>query len=367
MTLVATFAADGTPFLIGDSLITSSGQVTTTRTTPLLDRLPSKPSHINDVPVQELVQKILIISDSFCLGFSGFVYPAQDMIKGLRTEFRNNPPLRSTLSAYLRKHSYQPSKEYSLVGWLIEDSIPRTFHWDSASPSEIQFDNSDGYSIGSGSRYFYDKVSNARIIRQESSSTRVLTIISRLLGDEAIYGEPLADSFGGVYQIAYFDGSKFRYISSVTYIFLKLEETIQDKEIGMIGPINWLIARQYHDCMEVQSMLIDEQTLGHNKPPAVMPKSSMYYIPTILIEIGDQLTVHDNLPLRSDYYCISTDLKLVNPHLPIMQFNLVFPHKDSMQYLEINDRNGIESLGLRNPFFDSIFKAVKAIPRDVIS
>lgn len=112
MTLVAAWMERGTPILIGDVLTTSESnnpvhRVSVPTRDDLLEILPLS----GGVAVEELYQKVYVISPSLCVGFCDSPFSASDVVATLSAHFGRSAcalqDIRRVLTS-ISDHSHPP-------------------------------------------------------------------------------------------------------------------------------------------------------------------------------------------------------------------------------------------------------------------
>lgn len=374
MTLIAAIEENGTPILIGDVLISSERPFYYEHNSiPTRDDLELIIPRGNQFHIDKPFQKTYIVSRTFAVGFSGYIDCAQDIINTLLLFFSNREPTIVEVRQHFTRITDRKPQPCTIIGWVIDNGDKYCFRWKSNEPKKFDLDSQ--FIEGSGKNHFQNLYNNRGLSISDNPIEMVLCIIGNLLKDEVLYGENLRYRFGGGYKIIFFDGEKFVTVPSVTYIFLRLDEVIKNKEINLIEMNRILKFFQNDEVMEILVTYIDEDNISSQEEiEPELPKLQMHYTFPVSVQPGDQFILNSNLSLKSKYYCVCGDLRLTDrfpspfsDKYPIISPAFTVSEGKRDKYLEIKDQpDDIEQFSLENGYFQRIFNLLKTIDRDQI-
>lgn len=225
MTVVAAFKAYGVPVLVGDLLITVD---TSKKEHSFLPTSPIAASTLSEdaqAKISGTRKKVHLFGNSLAVAWSGSLLAATSVLKALKQQSDREQIGRDTLVDFLSSQTDWTEDKFSilLTGWVSDPEL-LCFRWNSAWPQEVFF--GDRFFDGSG-----DHIFEALVDEQVSSGTgpgiksnveqgiyAVLAKVGKLVSHEVLTGETLRSRFGYCYEVAYFDGEKFRYVDEVTYL-----------------------------------------------------------------------------------------------------------------------------------------------------
>jgi hypothetical protein len=195
------------------------------------------------------------------------------------------------------------------------------------------------------------------------------------LKSEVFYGENLRARFGGGYKVVYFNGQKFLSVPSVTFLFMRLDETVKNQEIGLIEMNRLLKFHQNNEVMETLVSYLGENKISNNENnEAELSPYRMHYTFPITVEPGDQFILNSNLTYQSQYYCLSSDIRLVDrfPYpfeneYPIISLIRVIGDDKKDEFLQIDDNpESVQRLTLKNGYFQWLFSTMRALDREKV-
>ena len=236
MTLIATFSIDGTQFLIGDSLISSQPK-----------HPVSIPSALNEgngfltelAYVSDVCQKVFQISSDCVIAFAGMKIAAKMVIEDfLELQAKNQLTFETVSRCFNGYIESGDARHFSVVGWLQEDGIIKNINLDVREYESSVFGTVS--MAGTGVASFLDLLNHHEKISAtpggfdpnlgvrysgpyaDDPMYTALALTGDLLHVEANDMSTVSNSFGGSYQVVYFDGVEFRHIDAVSYTHLTL-------------------------------------------------------------------------------------------------------------------------------------------------
>ncbi len=372
MTLIAAWKEGDIPILIGDIVVSSENPIVQSNhplpTRDDLDKLLSASSGRHFVRPR---RKIYKISDSFVVGFAGEVGSAQDVVISVLSHFENKSPSLADIRAYFTNSFGYKVPPCTIIGWLADNGSFSCFRWRSDKPS--QFDLGDHYVEGTGSVAFASLYLNRIPVISETQIGTALAMIANLVKEEVLYGNNLPHFFGGGFNIIYWDERKFVIVPSVTFVFLETRETDDPSKLEHKRPQRFLKFHQNGPIMETMVVHLNDRVFTTDVANATsLATHEMYYTFPVTADVGDNFVVNSNLSLRSEYYCIATDIRLRdkppgfrNDQFLTLSLARVVTDANRLGLLSVDNQPGnIEGFALEDAFFQELFKALKVLDRN---
>ena len=227
MTLAAAFHMNGNPVVLGDLLMSGSadGQPSTLKL-PAAGPNQSLLNHDRTLEAKYLRQKIVIVSPNCAFAVAGTAGDVVECIKELRT-MTKRPLTRDGVQKYLHGlevHGLNPDAE--LVGYVAEGDQLALLGARCERLSAFSPDSRDMFVAGSGASKMQQLLPSLQTeVRQliagkgdgPQAIMRAAQIGALFLDVEWDGGGTLADSFGGGYEVAYYDGHQFAKLRDITY------------------------------------------------------------------------------------------------------------------------------------------------------
>ncbi len=225
MTVVAAFRMHGVPLLVGDMLITSSliGEKSSwLATAPFVAKfLPEKLGF----RIAGAQKKVHLIGKFLAVSWVGSKLSGATILRAVHEKFSEEIPTKDSFQSFLSSFNDRQAENLSvhLIGWII-DGQPECFRWNSSYPDVVYFDGPQFE--GSGEALF------AQILDQPVTAGRagdgldspleqviylILAKLTALIQLEISTGITLENRFGYCYDIVFFDGREFQYVSSYTF------------------------------------------------------------------------------------------------------------------------------------------------------
>lgn len=227
MTIVARFGIQGCPMLMGDLLLSIKDPSASPALIPTAEDLSKVfPAGSTYVP-SGLRQKIIVLSDTFALGWAGTRVVARDIIAEVRRKNAATPFTRETLQKHFDALDESVWKKIGLVGF-IEDA---------AGMTSFSCDNTTTFStpllgevalLGSGTAGVRKVLEGIPSLPVGIGGTPNVVDLSVgfslqlsgvLLNFEMATLQNLNDLYGGGYEIATVLNQKFAKVDDITYLF----------------------------------------------------------------------------------------------------------------------------------------------------
>ncbi len=336
MTLIAGFKAYGTPFLIGDFLITNDGKEAGLR------------------------KKIIRISNNFVLGWTGHLMAADLIIKVLQDSLQNNNPDFTTVEEVLLNFDIAELGKQSchLICWVIDQKEQHCFRWNSQYPDTIfpgcpLYDGSGDRLIEAmaGDKGLFDKnnPSHESLLRAKSS---VIEILSKLYESE-LNSEPNRKyGFGFGYEALFLsENNKFEYLDNILYLGMDFYFDNGEKFVKSIfcDSLAKYIALQNFSYICKFSIKNDRQDRSIITPLGHSSK-------TTAVNLLQNIMVDKNFPLKAEYYCIVAVFH--SPDFESFPITYIID-RDDQPPIQIKIQDNTLHYGQNTEYIERIFKIVK--------
>lgn len=225
MTLIAAFPVHGVPVLVGDLLLTADADEGSQSFLPTVPEAAARLPETIGARVAGVTKKVHLIGTRLAVAWCGRRFVASAVIRRLYEEFSSSEATTERLTDILASFIDNQDENISiqLIGWIV-DPIPRCFRWNSMWPSELFFNDADF--DGSGENMFRETLNLPREARAsyghgisspQEAAFYLLAKTSNLVAREIWTADTLANRFGYCYDIAIFDGARFRYLDQIAY------------------------------------------------------------------------------------------------------------------------------------------------------
>ncbi len=297
MTLIASFYEDGCPVLFGDLLTSGPGDQS-------LNELPFWQRTDVNIEVEGgsrllgTAQKVVVISDRLCLAWAGPVFRAEAFIRHLREAEKTNPS--GSLIGVFFSYPEEDRRGLEFVAYAREGEGFRHFH--TVPPIELGPFTQLRYD-GSGGRAFYDNVSRMNITRPAPDGPdfnfynawviRAWSIIGSLISQQRATGAGLAEGWGGGFELAFYDGDRFRKTDKILYLEWDFREVTSNRYvISILEPyvFQWTIDEKtifYSETPGQRNLIhVVAPPWGKNDPlPFSLPAPPMTFEPNYIVNI----------------------------------------------------------------------------------
>ena len=318
MTLIAGFHSFGTPVLIGDLLITRSGETVSYR------------------------KKILLISDNFAVAWTGPLFAAGSVIRSLQSSLSlNNITLESVREVLTYPEtSNLGSEALHLIGWVIDARGQHCFLWNSLYPGELFSGAPQCDGSGSSTAEFLvaskllDRASCPDHIEPDEDCRGALSVTTQLMAYEFWGPSTRPWGFGGAYEILYLvNGTHFKYLDNALYIPLACDLDERGRYIGTTfcasqfkykADGNW-------STFHINDPIARAQTIFNVPPPGPEPIETDGVIEDLRQRVQNRTYA---FPFESDYYCFS--LRLKSPVFETSRAFMVMPKHEAAQFSGLN-------------------------------
>jgi hypothetical protein len=344
MTLIATFFIDGKLALLGDLLLTAPD----TARPHDIDDLPTLPrlqtSIPDSVPVQVcgLVSKLCLISPQLAVAWTGPLYQATAILSRLAATFKSTLPTEATLSSalsHIRKECPTHEPGLSLLGCVLAADGKFAFEWHLADGILRRI--SENTALGSGASAFH-RLHEAGALELEGNTPggHLVALSGQLLMTEAAAATTILERFGGGYQFIVEEDGRFRWLNSVTYIFLhvfqrgpRVELRIYDHYVkhGFLGDIAF------------------QASINCSGPLDSPNEGGAVRLHTARSPTGDQTipaVQAADIKLQSEYYCL-----LVTYSAPPAELRAVVAGPAcALPAIEVMEKGGVQTLSIDPDF-----------------
>lgn len=236
------------------------------------------------VTVNGLVRKALVICDNLAIAVAGNGWGASAVVNNLRTKFAASRPNADEFFAHLQTidDALSEMTKCSVLGWLIDGDLPRSFSWVSSEPDFVHWDGE--YMTGTGASLFKamawsDAQPTWNITSFDTAQHYGLEQISSLFINELTNGISVANWFGGGYDLLLWDGERFRLGSDVSFLFLSLDWLLSPTKAASDRAPILLRQMEIEDCLVLRAVL-PENDLGvasdsHERAAIIAPITSV--------------------------------------------------------------------------------------------
>jgi hypothetical protein len=200
VTLIAGFRLAGVPVLIGDFVVSVDNRR------------------------MGLTKKTHLISPNLAVSWTDNLFAARTVFGTLNEEFGGKKASKAQVESFLTSYDAHELNDEGLsihvVGWVIDDGA-HCFHWYSADPETVDFDEDLYY--GSG-RKIIQQLANEGFFRRsdnhgvDAAVDDALRITTRLMSDEFVVADSELKDLGHAYEILYSEADEFKYLNDITYV-----------------------------------------------------------------------------------------------------------------------------------------------------
>lgn len=227
MTVVARFAIKGYPMLMGDLLLSIKDPSASPVPIPTVEDL-SKVFPAGSICVPSgLCQKIIVLSDTFALGWAGNLGVARDIITEVWQKNAESHFTRKTLQEHFDALDESVWENFGLVGFLEDDAGMMSFSCDNTTKFRTPLLGEVAL-LGSGTagvRKVLEGIPSLPVGMGRTPNTLELSvsfglqISGVLLNFEIATLDTLNDLYGGGYEIATILNQKLAKVDDITYLF----------------------------------------------------------------------------------------------------------------------------------------------------
>lgn len=234
MTLIASFLIKGIPVLIGDALISAPNEPQTEVLLPL-HTSPFSPVSVSNGYIVDIQQKVHLIGSNIVLAWSGVRIAGKSVALELEEITASSDDIVADFDKYFADLSHNPEgRMISLIATVIVDRQIFRFHHDvtilnSPTFGEVHISGTGAgelisiLSAREGEDQFYPRDGH----HFEDVELATHCVIDDLLVSEYMTKENLEYGYGGAYELAIYNKSKFEKIGDKCFYFGQM---IFDKE-----------------------------------------------------------------------------------------------------------------------------------------
>lgn len=344
MTVVAAFRTCGTPILVGDLLITADANNEESSFLPTSPGAAASLSKDICARIAGTRKKVHLFGGSVAIAWSGSRLAASSVLKALK-EFSDGSEVDiNTLTAFLAQQTGWEEDRVSVVltGWVVKPEL-LCFRWNSSWPHEVFFD--DRFFDGTGEEIFEalidEKVRSSAGPGIENNCEKaiysVLAKVGKLVSHEVFTGDTLRSRFGYCYEVAYFNGTEFRYVDEVTYLSWLVRISDSEPRYQAMPAPAIVKYKNFGEFSAVQTVRLDTGAEVHTFFEVVTPVFSA------MNELDPSMI--GPLPTNSDLFCNVLQIKATSYNCVAALVNAAsdksfmnFEIRDGKHCFEINMR-----------------------------
>jgi hypothetical protein len=363
MTIIAAIKISETPVLIGDILISRTGIEQPHIEIPTIDDVNLILPEEWQRNVCGLYPKLVLINSSLTIAWTGHVIAARSLIEEIRGKFGGVDFVPDELFFFLKNdESIDTSLELTIIGWVIVNGKPISFHWNSEERNKVNLNGE--YVEGSGAVQFKDHVSKQESIHGpinsiDSACLGALGLIGSMLTEEFYSGNSIEQLYGGGYQIIVFDKGKFVFIDDYIVIPLQCQEKKTKTGVDLIFnvPVYVYKHKYFKNQFFINRIKTDRRVEGANKTFFV---GDMHYYDNKPLSVGESKYISS---LQANYYCCFPFL--IGPDGTTLCQNFVVPSTDKYWiYLEKNSIK--ENIKFHDRFLQVIAKTFLEQKKNIV-
>ena len=280
-----------------------------------------------------VMKKIVKLSDNFVLAWCGNRKTADQVFRLIYERFRGKEfsceTLRDFLTSFSAEDFGSPLFSTRFIGWVVDSGNPVCFVWRTDFPSEL-FIHAETICCGGGSDFasefaFVNNEASARFAeavecsKNRSATTElfVLSVAGYLMSKEHVaIGKQDTSDYGYGYEILYYDGQVFRYLTDTAYFTVLAKVGVDPNNpaamsltIDMLNPRYKVfstdkLAGVVHilNLNHVQIFLVGAPGLTGTEDAADLAKLKQDFANDLFAKFPK----YPNLPIQeSQYYCVS--------------------------------------------------------------
>lgn len=259
MTLVAAFAINGIPALIGDFLLTDNQPHAKHIFLPTRPALSGTKPETGRRRICGLRKKIHKVGERLIVGFTGDLKAGEQLLKGLYSHVGDSSPTLIDLEQFLANVRFTNKDKTELVGWIWERR-PLCFQWKGSEPEEIKV--VDSVFSGSGGGHFRNAIMTAGTSGMSPELKTALdkaiyvcvAKAGKILFSELMAAGNLAHDYGFGAELMLWDGGRFFYIDKLAYAFWNI--VVNGDNSLTVCPSN--VSAIYKNCGTFSVMQVSE-------------------------------------------------------------------------------------------------------------
>jgi hypothetical protein len=364
MTLVARFAIQGCPMLMGDLLLSIDDVSATPAPIPTIDDL-SKIFPVGSPTVPAgLAQKLAVISDTFVLGWAGTQPTARDVIAELKERNGRDPFTRDSLMEFLDAYNDSVWNEIGLVGF-IEDSAgmtqfacDRTVVFQSPAFGTVAL-------LGSGTTAVRDMLENdiqslPTVLDGAANVTAMsvgagLFLSGALLNFEMATIDNLNDMYGAGYEIATVLNQRFAKVDDITYLFWRADVHGQRILVSRL-PLSVCRYSYHDDILVIRSAKFDDRGDARAFDQRVFAVSPVYR------HIAQSELTAITLPNLNARYLCNYFFVPLGGQMAVLAFVTYRERADDERWIKFEEHDGEVNVGVERQFIMNVIKELLECP-----
>lgn len=222
MSLIIYTTNNGFPVLIGDLLISATDNIYNAEIPVYMKSFPEFQTKQNLFP-ETLKQKIYIINDQMALGMAGYLDEMKNLLQDVKNFFKYYDTNYENIEIFWEQYNKYDFKRSACVFLVGEKELDKTVikskkvgNWNYGFNKEF----GDVFSFGSGSETILDELEEIKYSPSNNRERIALHTIAicRLIGSEYFSGHSIINSWGGGYELIFYDGKKFTKIDDTCYL-----------------------------------------------------------------------------------------------------------------------------------------------------
>lgn len=233
MTLIAAMCVNKIPIILGDLLIsreTMEGDLPDV-SIPSRHQVNTYLSKDSQLQVTGLSQKVNIISENFCIAWTGKKHQARSLIRHLHKQCGGRTVTLEEFEALLDQYPIEDMTGLESIAYLYDYESRSFWRKNRNMPMFELGDLKDIQVGGSGTSTFIQTIENIMdgdiegdYTSLEESLVRVMGFTSAAFGNQVMSGSGIVDGWGGGFEIAYICGRRFEKVSDIMHLFWSIRE-----------------------------------------------------------------------------------------------------------------------------------------------
>ena len=262
MTLIANTSNYNCDILIGDILMTSDTRGQEVSIPAFIggvdDQLPKGQIYYP----HSLRQKIYIIEDQIAIGFAGYESEIKHFFEDIRMFFKYKQVTLENLKAFLNDYdltSFSNSASYILIAEKVEDitALQSCTIGPWTNGTSLTYENI--IACGTGAGDFIKAAAGSTIVFGEGDTNHLhqtialnYVLLIKILGNERLSLETIKKYWGAGFEMIYYDGSKFKKVDDITFLFWKGTLNIETGEFN-VTPFLILNYKYYNELLVINA------------------------------------------------------------------------------------------------------------------
>ncbi|MDQ6981590.1 MAG: hypothetical protein Q9M08_01090 [Mariprofundus sp.] len=233
MTLIAAMRVNQIPIILGDLLISreTKDDDLPSVSIPSLHSVNTYLGEDSQLQVVGLSQKVNIISENFCIAWTGRKYQARALIRHLHKKCGGRTVTVKEFKELLDQYPIEKMDDLDCIAYLY-DYETKGFWRKNRNIPMFELDSLEDVQVGgTGTPKFIqtiERIKDGHIEGEytslEESLGRVMGFTSTAFGNQVMKGEGITEGWGGGFEVAYLRGKSFEKVSDVMHLFWTIRE-----------------------------------------------------------------------------------------------------------------------------------------------